>query len=149
MHLKRRKQSSARKIPALFLLLVLIISSLLHQVSHLDSAVTCNPFRHNYSLLHFPLFFRSRILKSAVSFYIVTEEDAKLGDSNSMRTLSPQLDNQNHKHLSTGTHGNLIFDDRNSKKTEEPRKKVFVFWYFVEEEEEYDRRKKAWMCREV
>jgi len=46
------------------------------------------------------------------------------GDSNSRRTLSPQLDNQNHKHLSTRTDGNLIFDDRNSKKTEEPRKKV-------------------------
>ncbi|KAH8520214.1 hypothetical protein H0E87_001616 [Populus deltoides] len=54
----------------------------------------------------------------------VTEEDAKSGDSNSRRTLSPQLDNQNHKHLSNRTDGNLIFDDRNSKKTEEPRKKV-------------------------
>ncbi|KAI9402327.1 hypothetical protein POPTR_001G252604v4 [Populus trichocarpa] len=38
------------------------------------------------------------------------------GDSNSRRTLSPQLDNQNHKHLSTRTDGNLIFDDRNPRK---------------------------------
>ncbi|CAK7331186.1 unnamed protein product [Dovyalis caffra] len=57
-----------------------------------------------------------------------SEEDTKSGESNSRRKLSPQLDNQSHKHLSQRSDGNLIFDDRNSKKTEEPcpgsRKKV-------------------------
>ncbi|XP_011032107.1 PREDICTED: uncharacterized protein LOC105131041 [Populus euphratica] len=57
-----------------------------------------------------------------------SEEDTKSGESNSRRKLSPQLENQNHKHLSQRSDGNLIFDDRNSNKTEEPcpgsRKKV-------------------------
>lgn len=57
-----------------------------------------------------------------------SEEDTKSGESNSRRKLSPQLENQNHKHLSQRSDGNLIFDNRNSNKTEEPcpgsRKKV-------------------------
>lgn len=57
-----------------------------------------------------------------------SEEDSKSGESNSRRKLSPQLENQNHKHLSQRSDGDLIFDNRNSNKTEEPcpgsRKKV-------------------------
>lgn len=57
-----------------------------------------------------------------------SEEDTKSGESNSRRKLSPQLENQNHKHLSQRSDGDLIFDNRNSNKTEEPcpgsRKKV-------------------------
>lgn len=57
-----------------------------------------------------------------------SEEDTKSGESNSRRKLSPQLENQNHKHLSQRSDGDLIFDNRNSNETEEPcpasRKKV-------------------------
>lgn len=57
-----------------------------------------------------------------------SEEDSKSGESNSRRKLSPQLENQNHKHLSQRSDGDLIFDNRNSNETEEPcpasRKKV-------------------------
>uniref|UniRef100_A0A6N2L1R2 DUF3741 domain-containing protein n=1 Tax=Salix viminalis TaxID=40686 RepID=A0A6N2L1R2_SALVM len=57
-----------------------------------------------------------------------SEEDTKSGESNSRRRLSPRLENQDQEHLSRRSDGNLIFDDRNSSKTEEPcpgsRKKV-------------------------
>lgn len=57
-----------------------------------------------------------------------SEEDTKSGESNSRRRLSPRLENQDQEHLSRRSDGNLIFDDRNSNKTEEPcpgsRKKV-------------------------
>ncbi|KAJ6716060.1 hypothetical protein OIU74_008739 [Salix koriyanagi] len=57
-----------------------------------------------------------------------SEEDTKSGESNSRRRLSPRLENQDQKHLSQRSDGNLIFDDRHSNKTEEPcpgsRKKV-------------------------
>ncbi|KAG5238361.1 transcriptional regulator ATRX protein [Salix suchowensis] len=57
-----------------------------------------------------------------------SEEDTKSGESNSRRKLSPRLENQDQEHLSRRSDGNLIFNDRNSNKTEEPcpgsRKKV-------------------------
>ncbi|KAJ6345312.1 hypothetical protein OIU78_008060 [Salix suchowensis] len=59
---------------------------------------------------------------------LVAEEDTKSGESNSRRKLSPRLENQDQEHLSRRSDGNLIFNDRNSNKTEEPcpgsRKKV-------------------------
>ncbi|KAF9675482.1 hypothetical protein SADUNF_Sadunf09G0036800 [Salix dunnii] len=59
---------------------------------------------------------------------ILLKENTKSGESNSTGKLSPRLENQDQKHLSQRSDGDLIFDDRNSNKTEEPcpgsRKKV-------------------------
>lgn len=94
----------------------------------ISSAQTSTPLRTISSWFHFFFHIKNCVLKLMVLFVLVTEEDTKSGESNSRRKLSPRLENQDQKHLSQRSDGNLIFDDRNSNKTEEPcpgsRKKV-------------------------
>ena len=93
----------------------------------LSSAQTLTPLSTISSWFHF-FHIKNCVLKLMVLFVLVTEEDKKSGESNSTGKLSPRLENQDQKHLSQRSDGDLIFDDRNSNKTEEPcpgsRKKV-------------------------